>query len=680
MKNFSVNNLRIIILFSFIMIYTNVQCSRDTINNNSSFSRGQKIIANPDETPEYSVPPCFHFLRFGEVQPTGWIKEQMIRDLKDGFAGKLDKIAKEAATDIFASGRNRPDKANTENSAGDLWWNGETEGNWRTGFIMLAYLSGDSDAIKKADLFVSHILAAQDKNGYLGIFSDTLQYRKAGDLWTQACLLRGLLAYSELSGNLKVLKAVERSVKLTINTFGPGKRPVPLWQTHDLMYTDVLEDLYNTTGDTIYRNFALWLYEDYYCKNAKAGSYGSDLILSKITKPDVMFTSHGVHAYEHLRVPLFLWMATGRDDIGRGWQNAMNAVEKYSYPGGAAVSQESVDNLAPDPTYTMYEYCVIKELNSSMESALQKTGDGRYGDRIEQIWFNAAQGARIPNGGALTYLTSDNRYTCDQMTPDGKKSQPRNKFSPAHADVAVCCNPFATQIAPYYVRSMWMRPVSGEGLSAMLYGPCLVTTDINNIQVTIEEKTNYPFENTLEFVVSPAKANAFPLNFRNPSWSQNTVVVCKGAKIVREGDYWKVEKKWKQGDVVKIIFSPLVKEIRAVNNEVALQYGALLFALPLPSEKKVIKSYPDSGFEDFELLPSEKVEPLSFDKQNGLEGFGFKAKQVAEGGNLLRPFDKPVIKLTGNMIDSDGTQKEVDLVPLGNAYGLRQVTFPVIQK
>ncbi len=113
-------------------------------------------------------------------------------------------------------------------------------------------------------------------------------------------------------------------------------------------------------------------------------------MIRKITNPDVVFMGHGAHTYEHLRVPLFLWMTTGRDDLGRGWQNAMNAVEKYTYPSGAAVSQEGINNLAPDPTFTMYEYCAINELNSSMESALQKTGEGRYGDRIEQIWFNAA--------------------------------------------------------------------------------------------------------------------------------------------------------------------------------------------------------------------------------------------------------------------------------------------------
>ena len=43
--------------------------------------------------PAYAVEPEFRLLRFGEVMPTGWIREQMIRDLREGFAGHLPEVA-----------------------------------------------------------------------------------------------------------------------------------------------------------------------------------------------------------------------------------------------------------------------------------------------------------------------------------------------------------------------------------------------------------------------------------------------------------------------------------------------------------------------------------------------------------------------------------------------------------
>jgi len=148
----------------------------------------------PVEASPYVVQPAFIPLRFGAIQPRGWILHEMRRDLREGFAGHLDELCHEASSDIFASGRNQPGKPNSGNAAGDAWWNGETEGNWHCGHCMLACLTGEPQAMKKAKDYVDHILAAQDADGYLGIFSPELRYKGHGELWTQTCLFRGLPA------------------------------------------------------------------------------------------------------------------------------------------------------------------------------------------------------------------------------------------------------------------------------------------------------------------------------------------------------------------------------------------------------------------------------------------------------------------------------------------------------
>ena len=37
------------------------------------------------------------------------------------------------------------------------------------------------------------------------------------------------------------------------------------------------------------------------------------------------------------------------------------------------------------------------------------------------------------------------------------RKQTRYKYSPAHQDVAVCCNPNAGRISPYFVQNSWMK-------------------------------------------------------------------------------------------------------------------------------------------------------------------------------------------------------------------------------
>jgi hypothetical protein len=611
-------------------------------------------------------------LTFGEVKPAGWIREQMLRDLREGFAGKLGKLCHEAASDIFVSNRNSLAKQNTNNQDGVNWWNGETEGNWRAGHIMMSYLSEDPEAMKEADSYVRHILTSQDADGYLGAFAPEMRYKREGELWTQACLLRGLLTYAELTGSKEALRAVIRAADCTVAALGPEKAEIAWGEDHDLMISDVMERLYELTGDGRYRDFILWLYDTWSARRPAA-----DNSLGSLLNRKAGWVDHGVHTYETMRVPLWLSAATGRTDVAAASQNSFDKLQRYIGPGGSGVSQELIKDLAPDPTFTEYEYCATKEIQFTLESALQKTGHAALGDQIERVWFNAAQGARTPDGRAISYLTPDNRLRCDGRTPDGATEQRRNKFSPTHQDAAVCCNPNATQVAPLYVRGMWMRHREG-GLAALLYGPCRVSTHVRQVRVTLQEKTEYPFSNHVQIAVAPDKEVSFPMYLRDPGWSRGTRVRCDGAEIERNGDYWVVTKKWKVGDVVHIEFAPTIQEIAAVNGEIALQYGSLVFAQRLESRSKAVRNYPIEGFEDTYLLPAGTNEELALPAELRWNAFGFRPVPV-QGGNALRPFDQAHLTLEGRLTrKSDGALVAVKLVSMGNAPGLRRVTFPVV--
>ena len=105
--------------------------------------------APPPALEKNTAGPVFTWLTLGEVKPAGWIKEQMLRDLSEGFAGHLGDLCHEASSDIFVSHRNSAASANAGNVYHNHWWNGETEGNWRAGFIMMAYLAEDKQAMQR---------------------------------------------------------------------------------------------------------------------------------------------------------------------------------------------------------------------------------------------------------------------------------------------------------------------------------------------------------------------------------------------------------------------------------------------------------------------------------------------------------------------------------------------------
>ena len=280
------------------------------------------------------------------------------------------------------------------------------------------------------------------------------------------------------------------------------------------------------------------------------------------------------------------------------------------------------------------------------------SGDPVFADRTEQLWFNDEQAARATDGSGLTYLTSENRFVINRTAANGKGVngkglQPRNLLSPIGGGVACCCPPNATQVAPLYVHGMWMRD-GDHGLAALLYGPCTVSTTVGDDRVTIDERTSYPFSEQVELKIDPDRDSAFTLLLRNPGWSKGTTVTCPGAQISSQDGYWKVSKTWHSGDAVNIVFTPQIFEVPAVNGELALQYGPLLYALPIPSTKKAVKKYAVPGFADYFLTPTTAIPNLSL-PATGAPGYGFQTRTVTSGVDLLKPFDASPIVLDGSL-------------------------------
>jgi DUF1680 family protein len=303
---------------------------------------------------------------------------------------------------------------------------------------------------------------------------------------------------------------------------------------------------------------------------------------------------------------------------------------------------------------------------------LQKLGKSELGDRVEKLMFNAVQGSRAPGGKGVAYCTRDNRYSVDGAVAN------RDKFSPTHSDVAVCCNPNFAQTTPDYIRGMWMR-TPDDGLAALLYGPSYVDTNLKGVGVRIDEATDYPFSATISLTVSPEQPVEFPLVLRNPGWSESTQVTCQGASVSKNGDYFLVRKRWTKGDQVKIVFSESIIGIPAWNAEIALQRGPLVYALTIPSVKFETKHYSLPGFADLEYSSALGAQWwYALDPSLGKGDFGFTARGERDA-NKPYPFDGAPVRLEGKLINLDtGRREDVSLVPMGSSLAiLRRVTFPV---
>ena len=652
-----------------------------------------------------SAAEVFSPLRLGEVKPEGWWRAQLQRDLVSGFQGHLDAMMRDPKSGKLILNPDNNDYVTRANSADSRhdnkglsippgvhsWWDAEMIGDWHDSLIRAAFLLNEPNTRRKVDRYVQAILKSQDGDGYIGIYPKGFRFHFSGpdgELWTQRCVLLGLLAYHEFTGRQDVLDAVERSVKLAIRQYGPGRNyfenpgQIGSGVAHGLMYLDVLEWLYRLKGDEEYRRAALSLYENY---SASKLVKNQDAQLARLLDPQSPLGGHGPDIMGYLRVPLLSYYLSGKQVYWQAWENSILKTERHLGVGGSPLSGHVEEITQKGQTPDMpYEYCSTFYLLHSLTWAMQKTGEARYGDMFERTLFNAAHGARFPDGKALTYYSADERLWVRQNPPEGKGN---GRYIYTAAFYPSCCHNSGARVYPYTIPSSWMRSKAqdGEGLVATLYGPTRVATKINGVAVTVVEKTRYPFSFDIEFSFETDRPVQFPLRLRVPAWSAEPAVAAPGAKVARdERGFLVVTGKWKTGDSVRLTLKPSVHGRTAVNGTTAVAYGPLVFSLPVPEKAEITQRFPEAeaaglkGFYGYQYDPVDLVSakrPLKL--QAGKPGFGFS---VAEGktSDPLHPWALPPLTLRGDLIGAGGKPETVSLLPMGSTL-LRRTCFAIGQ-
>jgi DUF1680 family protein len=612
-----------------------------------------------------------HFY-LGDIAPDGWLRQQIERDLLDGFIGCLDQLAPDVLVrdDIYGKDQRTSinKDAGTRVSPNALsWWNSESQGNWWDGFIRSALLIGDEAALKKVHRFIDEKLAHQEPDGYLGMYAPDMRHQKDGenaDFWAQTTLFRGLLAYYEKTREAPVLSAVERAVQRSMKAYPPNRSSPfkELADGHSLAITDVLDQLHRLTGNTTYLKYALFLYENYNSHR------DDDLQVKHLLNKRYKFQKHGVHVYELFRSLITAYYASGNPHLDKAIRGYLSKLSRVITPSGGPIGDEWVEGRMADASETGYEYCSIHELFDSYAHLLQKSGNLRLADRMEWLFYNAGQGARHPNGQGIAYLKTDNSFAMTGPLhpgedPDPKHPQTRYKYSPVHQDVAVCCAPNAGRIYPYFIRSMWVR--TNRGILACLFGPCRLTTVINGVAVSVRQITRYPFDHRIKMTVDPEVPVRFELAFRIPAWTEDIRVNGHRIKTGRKHQH-AITRKWQRGDILEIDMTPRIRWHADLKEGAYISHGPLLFAYPIKARERIARTHLMEGFYDLHYLPVEKTR-FSIPKHP-------QFKAIPGTYQDDHPWES--WHLSGQLVDQKtGNATEVTLVPMGGTI-LRQVTFP----
>jgi len=620
-------------------------------------------------------------------KPGGWLKQQLLLQ-RDGLTGHLGEIS------IWLT---RKDNAwlNKE-GLGKYGW--EELPYWLKGYANIGYMLGDKEMIKEAKFWIEFVLKNQRENGDFGPMAMPKGNR---DLWTNMPMLWCLQSYYEYSNDARVLTFMSKYFK---------------WEL-SIPDENFLEDYWEKSrgGDNMYSVY--WLY------NRTGEKWLLDLA-TKIDKntadwrqKDNLPNWHNVNIAQCFREPATYWMQSKNNADRDATYNDFRLVRTRfgQVPGGMWGGDENSRKGYDDPRQAV-ETCGMVEQMTSDQMLLRFTGDNLWADNCEDIAFNTFPAAFMPDYKSLRYLTAPNMVLSDDKnhSPGIDNAGPFLMMNPFSSR---CCQHNHAAGWVYYAENAWMA-TPDNGLAAQFYTEGSITAKAGDgTDVTITEKTKYPFEEEVGFTVALAHQSNFPLYLRVPAWCNKPEVFVNGRKIkitAVPGSYIVLSGSWKNGDKIKLAL-PMEIKVRqwtANKNSVSVNYGPLTFSLGI-KETYLQKNSRESAQgdakwqenADAQKWPSYEITPASAWNYGLLLNNEAPEKSFEVVHNGWPKDNNPFVSnaapitlvarakqiplwtidqyglcavLPPSPVHTEGKAVEVKLVPMGGAR-LRIAAFPVVE-
>lgn len=174
---------------------------------------------------------------------------------------------------------------------------------------------------------------------------------------------------------------------------------------------------------------------------------------------------------------------------------------------------------------------------------LRVTGDGRYGDSMERVFYNTVLGAkRLQSDGRAFYYSDYNLSGSKVYFPDAWP----------------CCSGTLPQVAAdYRILAYFHDPA---GVFVNLYLPStLKWTNADGAQLALTQAGEYPMEGKIAMVLRASHPSEFALRMRIPGWasassSSGPIMRVNGGRVsapVTSG-FATLRRRWKDGDRIEL--------------------------------------------------------------------------------------------------------------------------------
>jgi hypothetical protein len=611
-------------------------------------------------------------LPVGSIKPHGWLRHQLDLQL-NGLCGRYAEVSDYLKYD--GNGWIDP----TSNTGG------EEVTYWLRGLTPLGFVTGDERVTALATKWMKGMIASQQSDGWFGPDKARRSLDGTPDFWPHMPALFALRCYHEATGDSLVLQFLTRY-------FAFLNQQKPEAFTRGWAYTrwgdtiDALYWLHNRTGDSFLIDLVHKIHSNCYDWTNGPPSLHNVNFAQGFREPA---------QYGLLNNDLKFLKATHRQ-----YDNLM--AEFGQMAGGGFAGDENARHGYRDPRQAL-ETCGIAEFMQSFQILNRLSGEPIWMDRCEEITFNMLPAAFDPEQKVTHYATSMNIAQIDNVAKTHGQFNniwAMQAFKPGVHDYRCCPHNYG-MAWPMYSENLWHATADG-GLAANLYAASTVTAKVaSGFEVTIEEETNYPFDDLVNLTFSSTGAAPFPLYLRIPHWCDAAVIHLNGQLIVTStvaGSYLVMQRSWKAGDVVRIQF-PMALRVRTWKtnqNAVSIDRGPLTYSLAI--EEQWTRYAGTERWPEYSVLAQSPWNyGLELDKDQPEHAFDVTEKGGPLPANPFKPAATPielqakarkivnwqmdsehvVTTLQPSPVRSSEAIEKVRLIPMGAAR-LRITSFPVI--
>jgi hypothetical protein len=520
-----------------------------------------------------------------------------LRIQADGISGNLDEFW--------------PDVRDSQ------WFGGDAEAwerapYWLDGIIPLAYTLDDAPLKEKVARYMDYVIEHQHEDGWLGprtmIAASGKSAQPRYDLWGQILATKVLMQYAEATEDHRGFTALERLLRRIDHTLDR----TPLFNWGQFRWFEALPAiiwLYEQQG-------GMWLLDLATKLHAQGFDWGGFFsapvgwpAASPTPEGRWNYMSHVVNNAMAPKAPALWWRVSGD---ARDRSMAYEILGKLHRHHGMVTGVVTGDEcLAGKNPIHGTELCSVVELAYSLEVLVSTLGDPTFADQLERIVFNALPATFAPDMWSHQYDQQVNQAECSiREDRIWNTNGPESNIFGVEPNYG-CCTANLSQGWPKFAAHLWMHLADDEedeGLAAVAYAPSVAETRVNDVPVTAEIKTAYPFRDEIHVRITAESPIRFPLLLRIPEWSDESTLQVDGAQApVKAGTFHRIERTWRETTEVTLRVPMPTRLWSGFRNATAIQRGPLVYALKIGERWQRVhegEPYRELPHGDWEVYPT----------------------------------------------------------------------------